>query len=576
VLAIQGVSLDIGGADSPLYLLQDVSVNFQGGGQLVAVLGPSGCGKSTLMKVIAGLKQASAGKLFWKGRDLDEQDFEPREIGYVPQFSIACEKLDVWECIQDAVLLRCPGLSAEEVEDRVASVLAEVGMSDLGEKRVEVLSGGQRRRLALGMELVSSPELLLCDEVTSGLDPRAEDEMTELMSSVASKGRLVLNITHSLRHLAAHQSVLVLVRGRVAYHASPEHLLYYFGVSHAEDLYPRLAERSPEEWAQSWEKRRETYYSLGSGGGASAGGDRVGETSEAQTKEDPHRVPGETVGGWTQFCVLLARRWRLFWRDRVQVGLQLALMLGFPCLVVVFALNGLPALRAAAELPDDPLKQVLSDFTTKLEYLRVGGLVSGLIMFQVVLLTLMGANNAAREVAGERLILEKEKFSGLSPAAFVAARVVFLAVLVLIQSVWMGLFVNSIIGMPGSLLTQVSLLVLVNAAMTAISLGISAVMSTAEQSSLVSVYLVGFQLPLSGAVLALPEWLGRLTRPFIASYWGWAGYLQTLQETRFYNAVLSMTQTPLMSIPVVVWVLGFQIVVGLVVAYVGVRSSKWE
>jgi hypothetical protein len=136
--------------------------------------------------------------------------------------------------------------------------------------------------------------------------------------------------------------------------------------------------------------------------------------------------------------------------------------------------------------------------------------------------------------------------------------------------------VNSIIGMPGSLLTQVTLLVLVNAAMTAVSLGISAVMNTAEQSSLVSVYLVGFQLPLSGAVLALPEWLGQLTRPFIASYWGWAGYLQTLQETRFYNAVVSMTQTPLMTVPVVVWVLVFQVIVGLAVAYVGVKNSRWE
>jgi hypothetical protein len=423
------------------------------------------------------------------------------------------------------------------------------------------------------MELVSSPELLLCDEVTSGLDPRAEDEMTELMARVAAKGRLVLNITHSLRHLQSHHSVLVLVRGRVAYHAAPEHLLYYFGVSHAEDLYPRLAERSPEEWAQSWEKRRDSYYELNKG---PAEPSKEGDPAAGNPADENASVPAPTVGAWVQFRVLLSRRWRLFWRDRVQLGLQLALMLGFPCLVVVFALNGLPALRAAAELPDDPLRQVVSDFSTRLEYLRVGGLVSGLIMFQVVLLTLMGSNNAAREVAGERLILEKEKFSGLSPAAFVAARLVFLAVLVLIQSVWMGLFVNSIIGMPGSLLMQVSLLVLVNGAMTATSLGISAVMNTPEQSSLVSVYLVGFQLPLSGAVLALPEWLGRLTRPFIASYWGWSGYLQTLQETRFYSAVTSMTQTPLMSIPVVLWVLAFQIILGLVVAYVGVRGSKWE
>ncbi len=563
MLELQNISLDIGTEEEPVRLLDDVTFRLREGGQLVAVLGPSGCGKSTLIKTIAGLREASSGKAIWKGRDLSEQDFEPAEVGYVPQFSIAHEKLEVWECIEDAIRLRSAGLSREELDARVDNVLLEVGMLEIAEKRVEVLSGGQRRRLALGMELVSSPDLLLCDEVTSGLDPRAEDEITELMRAVALKGRIVLNITHSLKHLSSHTSVIVLMRGRLVYHAAPEHLLFYFGVDHAEDLYPRLASRKPEEWAQSWEKRRDSYYKL---------------EDEVPSEKDATSAPQTAVQvSWiAQGGVLLARRWKLFCRDSGQVKLQLALMLGFPCLVVVFALKGLPALRAAAELPEDPLKQMVADFTAKLEYLRVGGMVSGLIMFQVVLLTLMGANNAAREVAGERLILEKEKFSGLSPLAFVVSRMVFLVALVGVQSVWMSLFVNSVVRMPGNLTTQTLLLFLVNAAMTSVSLGISALMKTAEQSSLVSVYLVGFQLPLSGAVLALPEWLGKLTRPLIASYWGWSGYLQTLQDTRFYNAVVSMTQTPLMPIAAVAWVLGFQILLGLTMAYVGVRAARWE
>jgi ABC-type multidrug transport system ATPase subunit len=565
VLELQNISLNIGTEDEPVRLLDGVTFRLKDGGQLVAVLGPSGCGKSTLIKTIAGLKEATSGSALWKGQDLSDKDFEPSEVGYVPQFSIAHEKLEVWECIEDAIRLRCAGLSGEELNARVDVVLSEVGMLEIAEKRVEVLSGGQRRRLALGLELVSSPDLLLCDEVTSGLDPRAEDEITELMRAVALKGRIVLNITHSLRHLASHTSVIVLMRGRLVYHAAPEHLLFYFGVEHAEDLYPRLATRKPEEWAQSWEKRRDSYYGL-----------ENGMPSPETHPVDAECEPAGAVGWISQMTVLLARRWRLFWRDAGQVKLQMALMLGFPCLVVIFALQGLPALRAAAELPEDPLKQMVADFAAKLEYLRVGGMVSGLIMFQVVLLTLMGANNAAREVAGERLILEKEKFSGLSPSAFVVSRMLFLVALVCVQSVWMSLFVNAVVRMPGDLITQTLLLFLVNAAMTSVSLGISALMKTAEQSSLVSVYLVGFQLPLSGAVLALPEWLGKVTRPLISSYWGWSGYLQTLQDTRFYNAVVSMTQTPLMSVSAVVWVLGFQILLGLTMAYVGVRGSRWE
>ncbi len=565
MLELQNISLNIGTEDEPVRLLDGVTFRLKDGGQLVAVLGPSGCGKSTLIKTIAGLKEATSGSALWKGQDLSDKDFEPSEVGYVPQFSIAHEKLEVWECIEDAIRLRCAGLSGEELNARVDVVLSEVGMLEIAEKRVEVLSGGQRRRLALGLELVSSPDLLLCDEVTSGLDPRAEDEITELMRAVALKGRIVLNITHSLRHLASHTSVIVLMRGRLVYHAAPEHLLFYFGVEHAEDLYPRLATRKPEEWAQSWEKRRDSYYGL-----------ENGMPSPETHPVDAECEPAGAVGWISQMTVLLARRWRLFWRDAGQVKLQMALMLGFPCLVVIFALQGLPALRAAAELPEDPLKQMVADFAAKLEYLRVGGMVSGLIMFQVVLLTLMGANNAAREVAGERLILEKEKFSGLSPSAFVVSRMLFLVALVCVQSVWMSLFVNAVVRMPGDLITQTLLLFLVNAAMTSVSLGISALMKTAEQSSLVSVYLVGFQLPLSGAVLALPEWLGKVTRPLISSYWGWSGYLQTLQDTRFYNAVVSMTQTPLMSVSAVVWVLGFQILLGLTMAYVGVRGSRWE
>jgi ABC-type multidrug transport system ATPase subunit len=580
-LELRGICLTIESEEADVTLLKEVSLRFRAGGQLVAVLGPSGCGKSTLMKVIAGISEATAGEILWQGRRLGEDgDFEPEEVGYVPQFSIAHEKLEVWECIEDAVRLRCEGLEAEGIDARVDAILAEVGMEGIAEKRVEVLSGGQRRRLALGMELASSPRLLLCDEVTSGLDPRSEDEVTDLLKQVSRKGRLVFNITHSLRHLSSHDSVVVLFHGHVAYHGTPSGLTHYFGIEHQEGLYPRLLERSPEEWASSWSKHGEAYEKKahkaleaasaedGIREGVSGAGGVAGEVAQSEA--------GGTGSFGMQVSVLMARRWKLFWRDRGQVKLQLAMIFGFPCLVVVFALKGLPALRAAAELPEDPLKQLLSDFSTKLEYLRVGGMVSGLVMFQVVLLALMGSNNAAREISAERLIYEKERFSGLSAEAYVVSKILFQAWLVGVQSVWMSLFVHAIVGIPGSLMWQTAVLFLVNAAMTSVALGISAVTATAEQSSLVSVYLVGFQLPLSGAVLALPQWLGGFTRPLISSYWGWSGFLQTLSETRFYNAVVQMTQTPLMPLNVVVWALMCHVLFGIFLAYIGCKGARWE
>lgn len=569
VLELKQICLKVESGETEVALLEGVDLRFEEAGQLVAVLGPSGCGKSTLMKVIAGISEATDGEILWRGKTLGpDHDFEPHEVGYVPQFSIAHEKLEVWECIEDAVRLRCGGIGPQEIDQRVDAILEEVGMVEIAEKRVEVLSGGQRRRLALGMELASSPRLLLCDEVTSGLDPRSEDEITELMKRVARKGRLVLNITHSLRHLMSHDSVVVLFQGRLVYHGAAAHLTHYFGIEHLDALYPRLTERTAAEWAQSWGKHGAAYNKNKAGGETGQIGSKIGMALEGESKE-----AGTFL---TQLSVLLARRWKLFWRNGSQVKLQLAMLVGFPCLVVIFALKGLPALRAAAELPEDPLKQLLSDFSTKLEYLRVGGMVSGLVMFQVVLLALMGSNNAAREISGERQIFEKERFSGLLPGAYVASKVLFQAWIVVVQSVWMSLFVNAIVGIPGNLMLQTLLLCLLNAAMTSVALGISAVMRTPEQSSLVSVYLVGFQLPLSGAVLALPTWLGGFTRPLIASYWGWAGFLQTLSETRFYNAVVQMTQTPLLPLSLVIWTLVCHVLLGVFLAYGGCKGAQWE
>jgi hypothetical protein len=140
----------------------------------------------------------------------------------------------------------------------------------------------------------------------------------------------------------------------------------------------------------------------------------------------------------------------------------------------------------------------------------------------------------------------------------------------------MGLFVNFVVQFKGSLASQILLLLLVNGALTSICLAISSLMKTAEQASLVSIYLVGFQLPLSGAVLALPKAFGWLTRPFIASYWGWSGFIQTMHDTRFYEAVLAVTQTKLAPEPLCAWVLGCHIIIGILIAGLGCRNSRWE
>jgi len=615
MLELQQVSLQLGQDPEDPLLLTDVSTRFPKK-HFTAVIGPSGCGKSTLLKVIAGLREPTLGHVEWNGRNLSEDgDMDPHEIGYVPQFSIAYDLLTVWESVESALRLRVAGLDADAREKRLDRILGEVGLDEITDREVRVLSGGQKRRLAMALEMVSSPHLLLCDEVTSGLDPKAEDEIVKLMHQLSrSDDRIVLSVTHSLRHLALYDSILVLYRGQVAYHGASEFLYHYFGVEQPEDLFPRLAQRQPEDWHRSWQKHRAAYVTGSRPDTAAAAAapetvtdrpasddddsdaarKRVEEllkkaqdddaegaekksqsskTDDAQADDEPEDPPSAL----TQFGVLLGRRWKIFFRDRGGLWLQLALLVGFPILVVIFALDGLPQIKNLnGVVSANFLEQMQNEIVQSQELIKTGGLVSGLIMFQVVLLALMGSNNAAREIAGERLIFEKEKFAGVSPAAYVASKAAFLGVLVLVQSVWMGVFVHVIVQFQGNLATQILLLTLVNASLTSICLGLSSLMKTAEQASLVSVYLVGFQLPLSGAVLALPKMLSTLTQPFIASYWGWSGFIQTMHDTRFYEAVKKVTQTEISNAPLCIWWLACHVVLGLIIAYTGCKNSRWE
>ncbi|MDC0290039.1 ATP-binding cassette domain-containing protein [bacterium] len=551
----------------------------------MAIVGPSGCGKTTLLKTIAGLNPESDGSLWWNGRNLSENgDLEPYEIGYVPQFSIAYDQLSVDESVEAATRLRVKTKGSSDLDKRIDKVLEETGLAPIADRPVKVLSGGQKRRLGLAMELVSHPKLLLCDEVTSGLDPRSEREIVHLLHDISRReGRIVLSVTHSLAHLELYDSILVLHEGRVAYHGTPEQLTHYFSVDNTELVYPQLAKQASEKWRSSWLKHSPTYYaklernrqSLVNQGQLELPAEEfenLDEEGVAIAREEAIRAPGLL----SQFTTLLGRRMRIFFRDRGQVLLQLAILICFPILVVLFSPRANENMRKFTNAAGSSLQeQYQEQANVQADRLKVGSAVSGIIMFQVVLLSLMGSNNAAREIAGERQILEKEKFGGVSPIAYLMSKVVFLSGLVLVQSLWMAGFVELFWSFKGSFADHAIFLVLVNAAMTSICLGISSLMRTAEKASLLSVYLVGFQLPLSGAVLALPENIEPLTRPFISAYWAWSGSVASLSGD-YKSALTAISETELSPTNICFFILLIHIMVGLAASWVGTSRPQWE
>ncbi|MEZ5433242.1 MAG: ABC transporter permease [Verrucomicrobiales bacterium] len=284
---------------------------------------------------------------------------------------------------------------------------------------------------------------------------------------------------------------------------------------------------------------------------------------------------GGNPGFLAQFFALLsavphfcARQWKHHAARRHSVGLSF--------LVVIFAMKGVGVTRELSDILPQTMADFERDRQVMSDNLGLGRLVSGLVMFQVILLTLMGSNNSSREIAGERHIYEKEKLGGVRASSYLASKLAFLGILVTVQSTWMALFVQGICGIPTvTFWPQLALLLLVNAAMTAVCLGISALAKTADQASLLGVYLVGFQLPLSGALLALPPVLDWLTRPFISAYWSWSGIMRSLEKP-FYNAVDQVTDTAFMPASAGYVVLGMHVVLGLFLAYIGVKKPRWE
>ncbi len=199
--------------------------------EFVAILGPSGSGKSTLLDSLNGLRPATGGTVMVNGVDL-YRNFNAyhSEIGYVPQKNIIHEELTVAQSLDFAAQLRMPAdTRPEERQRRINEVLSELGLSQRRDVLVKNLSGGQQRRVCIGVELLTKPSLFFLDEATSGLDPGTETDMMELLRQLADQGRTILLITHATQNVALCDLVIYMAEGgRVAYFGPPEELVPYF------------------------------------------------------------------------------------------------------------------------------------------------------------------------------------------------------------------------------------------------------------------------------------------------------------------------------------------------------------
>jgi len=243
-LKIRNVGVELGGTT----ILHDITLRADEG-TLIGVLGPSGSGKSTLLHAVSGFRPATSGMVTYGGKDVADHFEELKHsIGFVPQDDIVPTSLKVERVLGYAAELRLADIEPDARKARVNEVMRTLGLTERKDLRVSKLSGGQRKRVSVGVELLVEPDFLFADEPTSGLDPALERALMETFKSLAGEGCTCFVTTHIMTSLDVLDMVCVLHQGHLAFYGPTEDMKVYFEVEDSIDIYAALQKGKGSAW----------------------------------------------------------------------------------------------------------------------------------------------------------------------------------------------------------------------------------------------------------------------------------------------------------------------------------------
>jgi ABC-type multidrug transport system ATPase subunit len=379
-------------------VLTDVTLTVEPG-ELVAIVGASGAGKTTLLETMAGLRRPSTGSVTFDRWDVHEHRAAFRTaVGYVPQDDIIHRDLPVRATLRHAARLRLPGMSRSAVEAEVSRTMETLGLTERASTRVDSLSGGQRKRVSIAVELLTRPRAFFLDEPTSGLDPGTARTLLATLRDLADNGSTVLLTTHSPDDLRHCDRVVVLTRGgRLVFNGTPTKALEHFGVDDAAEIY-RLLE-DPTVAAEAADRVQPDRRLTGQRDPSPPTGDRPAPTSPRSS----------SLRQWTVLC---RRNAEVLVRNR----LTLAIMLGAPALVVaMFVLLFRPG--AFDTQTGDPLAAV------------------GITYWLAFAAFFFGLTYGLLQICTEAAVVRRERHIGLGLGAYLLAKMtVLLPVLVAVNA----------------------------------------------------------------------------------------------------------------------------------------------
>ena len=470
-----------------LNLLQNISVVIEPQ-EFVAIVGVSGSGKSTLLGALSGLRPATDGDVLLNETSLyDHFQAFRTTLGYVPQDDILHRDLPVGRALNYAAELRLPDDTGEaERHQRVESVMATLGLNERKETPVGRLSGGQRKRVSIGAELLTQPGLFFLDEAPSGLDPGTESQLMRLLRKLADDGHTIALITHATKNVMLCDQVLFLARGgNLAYYGPPDQALGYFGVEDFDGIYEKLeAEKSPEEWAALYRASSQYQEFVVRRLAATPGGMPVPGSAAMAARPAP--AAGRTSSAWHQFRVLSARYFDLIRRDRVNFAL-------------LFLLAPALSLIDLIAWPGDTLDRQTGDGSRAMTMFFLAALIPFLV----------GSLSSVREIVKESAIYARERAVALRIWPYLWSKIAIASVFALYHGAVLFAAKAILIEYPGISTSDFAAMyvTLVLAVISGVmwALLISAVTRKEEQAMMLIIGVIVVQLVFSGGLVPISD-----------------------------------------------------------------------
>jgi len=547
-MRLDGVNLirEVGSGSRRKRILNDINISVYPR-EFIALVGTSGAGKSTLMMALNGFTRAE-GRVLVNGDDLYRHfDLYRTMVGYVPQDDIIHKDLTVANALHYAARLRLPAdTTSEEIEQRIDEVLEQVEMIGQKDQVVTSLSGGQRKRVSIAVELLAEPNLFFLDEPTSGLDPGLEKKMMHTLRRLADGGRTIVLVTHATANIVQCDHVCFLSQGRMVYFGPPEEALGFFRVTSGDfaDIYAQLDDPEPSRARQKASEGEETFKQSSHYERYVADRQRALLQVEQQAAAETESRQRPRVSGLRQFFVLTRRYLDLVLRDKLLLSVLMVVMPIIGALVLLVSdanwLIGNPAAEIERQLAAD-----LAIGKSSATYTIIGNSQT-LLFIMALAAVLLGLFASVYEIVKERSVYRRERMVTLRILPYIASKVVVLGLFALVQCLLLMVVINLKVDYPqqGVLLPapieMYITLVLGTLAAVLMGLLISALVPNANTVIYIVFLVLFFQMIFAGVLFDLPGITDRFSN-LTLTRWSMEGLgtsadmerLNTLTRTRF-------------------------------------------